>query len=128
NAALRCNGMRAPRRILKTKTFHPVSEFTEGRRNRSAGEAAADDYDLKFSPVVRADQSRMVSMISPFLIERPGRNFRIQCSNHASDMCLEYRNGGTHAAIYCSPPHLSFLNDTRPDPSSKASKRSGFSR
>src|SRR4029077_17246570 len=47
NAALRCNGMRAPRRILKTKAFPPVSEFTKSRRGRSAGEPAADDYDLK---------------------------------------------------------------------------------
>jgi hypothetical protein len=75
--------MRAPRRILKTKTLHPVSQFTEGRRRRSAGEAAADDYDLKFSPVIWADQSRMVLMISPFLVQRPRRNFGIQCSNHA---------------------------------------------
>jgi hypothetical protein len=75
--------MRAPWRILKTKTFHPVSEFTESRRSRSAGEAAADDYDFKFSPVIRVDQSRMVLMIPPFLIQRPRRNFRIQCSNHA---------------------------------------------
>jgi hypothetical protein len=89
NAALRGNRVGAPRRILKTKTFHPVSEFTEGRRGRSAGEAAADDYDLKLSPVVGADQSRMVLMVSPFLIQRPWRNFRIQCSNHASGICLE---------------------------------------
>jgi hypothetical protein len=75
--------MRAPGRILKTKTFHPVSEFSEGRRGRSAGEPTADDYDLKLSPVVWADQSRMVLMISPFLIQRPRRNFGIQCSDHA---------------------------------------------
>jgi len=89
NTALRGNRMRAPGRILKTKTFHPVSEFTEGRRGRSAGEAAADDCDLKLSPVVWVDQSRMVLMISPFLIQGPRRNFGIQCSNHASDICLE---------------------------------------
>ena len=57
NAALRGNRMGASRRILKTKTFHPVSEFTEGRRGRPAGEPAADDYDLNLSPVVWADQS-----------------------------------------------------------------------
>src|SRR5207244_1392536 len=89
DAALRCNRVRAPGRILKTKAFHPVTQFSEGRRGRSAGEAAADDYDLKFSPVVWTDQSRMVSMISPFLIQRPRRNFRIQSSNHASDIYLE---------------------------------------
>jgi hypothetical protein len=84
--------MRAPRRILKTKTFHPVSQFSQGRRGRSAGEAAADDYDLKFSPVVRIDQSRMVSMISPFLIQRPRRNFWIQGSNHAVKYVKASRN------------------------------------
>jgi hypothetical protein len=60
-----------------------VSEFTESRRGGSAGEATAHHYDLKFSPVIRIDQSRMVLMISPFLIQRPRRNFGIQCSNHA---------------------------------------------
>src|SRR5262249_52532419 len=77
NAALGCNRMRASRRILKTKTLHPVSKFTEGRRGRSTGETAADAYDLKFSPVVWADQSRMVLMVSPFLIQRSRRNFWI---------------------------------------------------
>src|SRR4029434_7455309 len=55
NAALRCNRMRASRRILKTTTFHPVSELTEERCRRSASEPGADDYDLKLSPVVWAD-------------------------------------------------------------------------
>src|SRR5262245_62579358 len=84
--------MRAPRRILKTKTFHPVSKFTERRRGRSTGETAADDYDLKFSPVVWADQSRMVLMVSPFLIQRSGRNFWIQCSDHALKYLKPSRN------------------------------------
>jgi hypothetical protein len=84
--------MRASRRILKTKTLHPVSEFTQGRCGRSAREAAANDYDLKFSPVVWANQSRMVSMISPFLIQRPWRNLRIQCSNHAWKYLKPSRN------------------------------------
>jgi hypothetical protein len=51
----------------------------------------------------------MVSMISPFLIQRPGRNFGIQCSNHALKICLESRNAGTHAeqAIVVRPTCLS---------------------
>jgi hypothetical protein len=84
--------MRTSRRILKTKTFHPVPEFTKGRRGGSAGKPAADDYDLKLSPVVRADQSRMVLMISPFLIQRPRRNLGIQCSNHAVKCLKTWRN------------------------------------
>ena len=168
--------MRTSRRVLKTKTFHPVPEFTKGRRGGSAGKPAADDYDLKLSPVVWADQSRMVLMISPFLIQRPRRNLRIQCSNYAVKCLKPCRNvipieatlqrsgrglrgqafhldpnqerfinrniqrcfaslNMTASGMtkypnlgYCLPPHLSFLNDTRPDPSSKASKCSGFCR
>src|SRR4030095_2654264 len=92
DTALCCNRMGTSRRILKTKAFHPVSEFTEGRRGGSAGKPAADDYDLKLSPVVWADQSRMVLMISPFLIQRPRRNLGIQCSNHAVKCLKTCRN------------------------------------
>ena len=81
--------MGASRRVLKTKTFYPVTQFAQRRCSRSAREAAADDYDLKLSSVVRINQSRMVLVISPFLVERSWRNFRIQRSNHASDICLE---------------------------------------
>src|SRR5207248_1898155 len=34
DSALRCDGMGATRRILITKTFHPITEFAQGSRGR----------------------------------------------------------------------------------------------
>ena len=47
-----------------------------------AGEPAADHNDLKLSPVVWTHQPQMITMIAPFLSERPRRNFWIQRPNH----------------------------------------------
>src|SRR5438445_185284 len=81
--SLRGNRMRAPRRILKTKTFHLISKLAQCCRGRSTGQAGADDNYFEFSAVVWTYQSDMVPVISPFLSQRPWRNFRIKCSNHA---------------------------------------------
>jgi len=72
---LRCNRMRAPRRILETKAFHMVTELTQGRCGRAAREPAADDDDFKLSPVVWTHQPQVVTMAPPFLSERTRWNF-----------------------------------------------------
>src|SRR3954447_9750255 len=83
DAALRGNGMRTPRGVLKTKTFHPIPELAECCRGRSAGQTSADHNHFELSPIIRVDQSDMVPVISPFLSQQTRRNFWIECSNHA---------------------------------------------
>ena len=41
DSALRRDGMGAARRILITKTFHPIAELAERGRGRTAGQAAS---------------------------------------------------------------------------------------
>src|SRR5881275_3081376 len=74
--------MRAPRRILKTKTFHPITQLSQSRRGRTTGQAAADDDDIKLSAVVRIHQPHVVSVAAPFLRETPRRNFCVQRPDH----------------------------------------------
>jgi hypothetical protein len=45
--------MRAPRRILETKAFHSIAQLTQRGRRRSTGQTAANNDDLKLSPVIR---------------------------------------------------------------------------
>src|SRR5262245_12994109 len=54
-STLGCDRMRATRRILKAKAFHPITQFPQRRGRRPAGQAASDDDDLELSPVVRAN-------------------------------------------------------------------------
>ena len=83
DSALRGDGVRAARRILKAKTFHAIAELAERGRGRSAGESAADDNDLKFSAIVRTDEPRMIAMALPFLGERAGRNSGVERADHS---------------------------------------------
>ena len=94
DSALRRDRMGATRRILITKTFHPITEFAEGRCSGTAGETAADNDDLELAPIIRTDQSRMIAMALPFPVERTGRNFGVQCSDHMTEQKskLESRN------------------------------------
>ena len=80
--ALRCNRVRAPWRILKAKAFYPVAEFAQGRRRRSAGETASHNDDLELSPIIWANQSRVIPMAAPFLIERSVWNPGVQRPDH----------------------------------------------
>src|SRR5207249_11636384 len=68
--------------ILKTKASHPIAKLAQSGRGRSAGQTAANHYDLEFSPVVWTHQARMISMTVPFLSERSRRNFRMWCTDH----------------------------------------------
>ena len=57
DSALCGDAMRAARAVLITKTFHSVSQFAEGGRGRTAGQAAADDDDLEFAAIIRANET-----------------------------------------------------------------------
>src|SRR5262249_14603439 len=110
DAALRCDRMRASWRILKTKAFYVVSELTEGRRGRSAGETGAHHNDLKLPPVVGAYQSSMVPVISPFLCQRSRRNLWIKCSDHALKYLRPSRNVILSEAKNLGPDLERFIN------------------
>src|SRR5437588_4421504 len=80
--ALRRNGMGATRRILVTKTFHAVTKFTQSGRGRSAGQSGTDHNDLKFAAIIRANETRIILVVTPFLLKRTGRNFAGEFSDH----------------------------------------------
>src|SRR5207237_10275394 len=77
DSALGSNGMGATRRILITKTLHPITKFAEGGRSRSPGQSRADHNDLKFATSIWANQTRMVVVVSHLLLVRTGRIFTI---------------------------------------------------
>src|SRR5205085_5757349 len=66
----------------KTKTFHPITQFPQSRRCRTTGQPAANDDDVKLSPVVRTHQPHVVSVAAPFSCERPRRNFCVEYPDH----------------------------------------------
>jgi hypothetical protein len=80
--ALRRNGMGATRRILITKSFHAITKFTQSGRGRSAGQPRTDHNDLKFAAIIRANETRIILVVPPFLLERTGRNFAVEFSDH----------------------------------------------
>ena len=80
--ALRRNGMGATRRILITKTFHPITKLAQSGRGRSAGQSRTDHNDLKFAAIIRANETRIILVVPPFLLERTGRNFAVEFSDH----------------------------------------------
>src|SRR5438874_1976988 len=80
--ALRRNGMGATRRILITKTFHAITKFTQSGRGRSAGQPRTDHNDLKFAAIIRANETRIILVVTPFSLERTGRNFAGEFSDH----------------------------------------------
>src|SRR5436190_15394130 len=77
--------MGAPRRILEAKAFYAVTEFTQRCRGGCASETAPDNDDLELPPIVWTDQSGVITMAAPFLIERALWNFGVQCPNHRSE-------------------------------------------
>src|SRR5262249_43827012 len=77
------NRMGSARRILKAKTFHVIPQLTQSCRRRSTGKTASYNNDLEFSPVVWANQTGMIKMVSPFLSKWTGRNLGVEPSNHS---------------------------------------------
>src|SRR5207237_8149239 len=82
DSTLRSDGMRAPWRILITKTSHVIAELAERCRGRTAGQAAANHDDLKFAAIVWTNESGMVLVTRPFAIERAGWNSGVEVADH----------------------------------------------
>src|SRR5436305_1892062 len=80
--ALGRNGMGATRRILITKTFHLIPKLAQSGRGRSAGQSRTDHNDFKFAAIIRANETRIILVVPPFLLERTGRNFAVEFSDH----------------------------------------------
>ena len=74
--------MRAPRRILVTKTFHAVAKLAQRRRRRTARETAADYDDVEFAAIIRTNEAGMVFVTRPLAIEWTGRNPRLEIADH----------------------------------------------
>src|SRR5207248_4426137 len=82
DSTLRGYGMRAPWRIVIAKTFHPITEFAQRRRQRTPGEAAADNNDFKFAAIVWTNEAGMVFVTRPFAIEWARRSPRLEIADH----------------------------------------------
>src|SRR3954454_1451160 len=76
--------MRTARGVLKTKTFHPITQLAQCCRGGSPRQTSAHHNHFELSPVIRVDQSDMVPVVSPFLGQRTRRDLGIERSNHAS--------------------------------------------
>ena len=74
--------MRAPWRILITKTSHVIAELAERCRGRTAGEATADHDDFKFAPIVWTNETGMIFVTCPLSIERAGWNSGVEIADH----------------------------------------------
>ena len=77
--------------ILKAETFYLIAEFTQRCRGGGAGEAASDNDDLELPPIVWTDQSRVITMAAPFLVEWSMGNFGVQRPNHRCGSKFEVR-------------------------------------
>src|SRR5205809_167648 len=120
--------MGAPRRILEAKAFYAVTEFTQRCRGGCASETAPDNDDLELPPIVWTDQSGVITMAAPFLIERALWNFGVQCPNHIcrQDSKFESRNPKQTCPKFeyrMSKPEVSILKITNPEPCSHSHLR-----
>jgi len=70
DAALCGDRVRPARRILETKRFHPVAEFSQRRRGGAAGETGADDDHRVLALVGGIDQLHFEPGLVPFLFKR----------------------------------------------------------
>ena len=83
DSALGGDAVRAARAVLVTEPFNVVAELAQRGGGRTAGQAGADDDDLKFPAVVRRDQPGVILDDSRhFSGERPGRDFGIERADH----------------------------------------------
>jgi hypothetical protein len=69
--------MGASRRILETKAFCSITEFAQRCGGGCASETAPDNDDLELPPIVWTDQSRVIAMAAPFLVEWSVWNFGV---------------------------------------------------
>ena len=72
DAALRGDGVRAPRRVVEDEALDVVAELAERRRGRRAGQSGADHDDVVLPLVGRIDQLVVRLRVVP-LLRRAGR-------------------------------------------------------
>src|SRR5262249_23585922 len=82
DSALRGDGMRAARAVLKAEGFDVVTELAQCRRRRSPGQSRADDDDIEFAFIGRGDQLHLLPVLRPLQCDRPGRNLCIEFNAH----------------------------------------------
>src|SRR5207248_1164812 len=70
NPTLGGDGVRAARRILIAKAFHPVAELAQGGCRRTSSQTGANHNYFELAPVVWINQPRVVLVIRPFPIKR----------------------------------------------------------
>jgi hypothetical protein len=83
NPSLRGDGVRAARGILIAEALYVVTKFAQRRCSRTAGEAGADNNDLKLAAVVRTNEPAVIAVGGPLFIDRPGRNLCLKRTNHS---------------------------------------------
>src|ERR1700675_4240990 len=70
--------MRPAGRVVERDDLHPVSELTEARRGRSAGQARTDHDYFEATFVRWVDELDLELVVVPFLFEWTGRNVGVE--------------------------------------------------
>ena len=78
DAALRGDGMRAPRRVMKDEAFDVVAQLAHRRRSRGTRQPGADDDDVVLPLVRRVHQPRFETVTVPFFGERSAGCLRVE--------------------------------------------------
>ena len=73
DSTLSRNAVGATGRILETETLHLVAHRSHRSRRRRTGQTRANDKDLVFGAVVGADQTKVILMIGPSVLNRTFR-------------------------------------------------------
>jgi hypothetical protein len=71
DAALRGDGVRAARRILKAEALHVVAELAQGGRSGGSRQAGSDDDDGVFALIRGVDQLDVETSLIPCLLDGP---------------------------------------------------------
>ncbi len=78
DAALRGDGVRAPRRVVERERVDLVAELGQRRRGGRPGQTGADDDDLELALVVGVDQLHVVLVVVPLLSDGTRRDLPVE--------------------------------------------------
>jgi hypothetical protein len=78
DAALRCDRVGAPRRVVEGECVHLVAEFGQCRGRRGTGESRSDDDHLELPLVVRVHEFHVGLVVVPLVLHRSGGDLRVE--------------------------------------------------
>src|SRR5262249_39437861 len=96
DAALRGDGVRAARAVLKTEGLDVVAEFAQRGRRRGSPPTRRGDDVVDVALIGRVDQPHLLPVLRPLHRDRPRRNLRIESNAHN---CYRYGTGSSGATL-----------------------------